>query len=217
VADQDLEGPGVFEAKTKGPWPYRELKKEGISDGEKLQVMHYLGLTGWQWALYACLEPVSWQLFTAIIMRDNDAIELMHTAGDRFWKEVTEGPAPYRLLPSDRRCQRCPWRWTCHGDALADEEPQTIQQIESEKLVNLLAQRDSILAEEKALAELKQETIAQIKEVIGAPGTVMCGERKILWKRTTRKQFQTTAFKKACPEIYSQYVEEKPFEMFNVY
>jgi predicted phage-related endonuclease len=217
VTDQDLEGPGVFEAKTKGPWPFRDLKKNGISDGEKLQVMHYLGLTGWEWALYACLEPVSWQLYTRIITRDNEALDMMRVAGDRFWKEVTEGPAPYRLMPTDKRCQRCPWRWTCHGDALAEPAISEMEQMDDERLVNLISRRDSILAEEKALAELKQQNIAEIKEVLGNPRTVMCGERKILWKRTTRKQFQTSVFKKEHAEIYSQYVEEKPFETFNVY
>lgn len=212
------EGPGVAEFKTKGPFPFQKLLKTGIPDVEKLQVQHYIGLTGFSWGLYACLEPVSWRLFVQFVDQDNEALALMLKVGEQFMREVEEGPAPFKLMSSDRRCQTCEFRWTCHGEALVDATiASETEEIEDPYLAKLIEERDEIQEANKEGEESLDDNTRKIKEHLGEHRKVRVGDRPIVWKLSTRKSFDSKKLEAEKPDIYEQYVNETSYEYFRVF
>jgi len=212
------EGSGVAEFKTKGPFPFQKLTKTGIPDTEKLQVQHYLGLTGFKWGLYACLEPVYWRLFIQFVDRDEAALKLMREVGETFMREVQEGPAPFKLMSSDKRCQTCEFRWTCHGEALVDATiASETEEIEDPYLAGLVTDRDSLQEMTKENEELLDENTRKIKEHLGQQRKVKVGDRPIIWKMASRKVLDTKKLQAEKPEVYEAYVNELSYEFFRVY
>ena len=109
---------GVLEVKTAGQFVFRTFKADTLPESYVLQVQHYLALTGCMWGAFAVLWPDGWELLHFDIKRHDELISSMRTAGELFWRSVTEGPDPVRLDAEDRRCRSCPFRHTCQGVAL---------------------------------------------------------------------------------------------------
>jgi predicted phage-related endonuclease len=176
-------------------------------------------MTGWEWGMYACLEPVSWELFVQFVDRDDQAIELMITVGERFWRGVTEGPAPPRLLSSDKRCQTCPFRWTCHGEGLLttssinDENAETI---EDSYLSKLIERRDLISTQRDEINQMMDENTQLIKDHLKKHRKVICGSRPVIWKLTERTRLDTAKLKQDAPDIYDKYSTQGQSEYFRV-
>ena len=159
---------GIFEAKSKGPFPFKSLVSRGVPVGEVLQCTHYTVLYKLDFAIHYALEPVTWKTHFTRIEPDSGLISDMIVLGERIWKSVTEGPLPERLDATSKQCQSCPWRWSCQGEALyraAELEPGSDEVVEVEEgaLLDLQSEILEIKELKKELEEREQEINAEAK------------------------------------------------------
>jgi predicted phage-related endonuclease len=208
VGDSD-HATGVFEAKTKGPWPFKALQSEGVPEREILQLQHYLQLTGWEWALYAALEPVSWQWYFAEVKWDMKAIDQMMIAGDRFWRMVENGPAPDRLMPEDKRCQKCAWRLTCQGAAFNpqfEKAEGAAEELDDNALRMMLEEYDRVDEVLNQAKELREKAREKIRLHLGdKPRKVKIDGRGLVMYETHQKRIDSAAIKRDLPDVYAKY------------
>lgn len=167
-------GPGSLSLKCPNSFVFRKAKRDGVGDGYILQIQHEIGITNWQWGAFGLFCADQWDMIHFDVDRDESLITEIRKAGESFWREVEFGPAPEKLKPEDRRCQSCPFRTQCQGEALyggtsvdsADvpvlnelaplcRELQELQQLESEAGELVSAKKEAIktLMGELALAD----------------------------------------------------------------
>jgi len=118
VPAKDGRPTGLLEIKIPGTFMFKRNKTEGIAESTMLQLQHGLGVTGWQWGSPVIFEPSSWDLLWWDVERDEELIRMIRRKAFEFWCLVDNGPAPDRLDPDDKRCQRCEFRTSCQGEAL---------------------------------------------------------------------------------------------------
>jgi len=100
---------------------------------------------------------------------DVDADPVIHQRileeGPAFWALVQNGPAPDKLEPDDRRCQKCEYRVSCHGDAFVPlaEESDYEQDASLGPLAREYVERRELKAQaEELLDETKAELTAKL-------------------------------------------------------
>jgi predicted phage-related endonuclease len=153
--------PVVLEVKTKGPFPFAVVKKDGPPAEEQAQAQHYLGATGWRQASIAYFEPVNWSLLPVPVGRDPIALKMMLDAGGEFWRRnVSEGVAPGRLDPRSRACKGCPWFHTCQGEVAWDGI-----ETDGEYTENTDPAVAAMVAERVAIAEVQKDLDAALDTV----------------------------------------------------
>lgn len=118
-AHKKKDGPGVLEVKTKNTYAWQKIKKGSAPDEEVAQIQHYMILTGLSWGVLWYMDPSDFdRAFPVLVGSDLELTAQMLVAGERLWKQVTEGPLPDQLEPDDKRCRRCSYRLTCQGERL---------------------------------------------------------------------------------------------------
>lgn len=165
-------GPGYLECKSANEWMFKKLMQEGVPHDYILQVNHGLAVTGYQWGVFAVLEP-SGGNFAAFpyVFRPNLAAEQIKRA-EAFWATLEAGVMP-EVKVNDQRCRTCLWRRSCPRSkqllAERDKEFTAEGYVEdnSPELVTLLAD----YKEASEIADQKAETVdnikAQIKTAVG--------------------------------------------------
>jgi predicted phage-related endonuclease len=210
---------GIFEAKSKGPFPFKSLLRNGPPVGEVLQCTHYGAQYKRDNAIHYALEPVTWKTHPTFLEVDHGLIEDMIVLGERIWKMVTEGPLPPRLDAASSHCQSCPWRWSCQGDALytaaeikRTEDGQEIIEVEEGDLLDLQSEILEIKGLKKELADRENEINQQAKAIIGTPQKVLVAGRSVNWYEYDRASFDRARFSKEHPELEKKYVKHKKVE-----
>ena len=79
----------------------------------------------------------------------------------------------------------------------------------AEELKELKAMREELDAEIAAIEE-------EIKQEMGDKETLIAGSFKITWKAVTSSRFDSSAFKKAMPELAAQYTKTTTTRRFTV-
>ena len=212
----EADGLGVLELKTKAPQMMMKLHREGIPEGELLQVQHYLTLTGRWWGAYFALDVLDFdRSYMGVIQHDADLEAQMLTAGERFWKQVTEGPLPDRLEPEDNRCRKCIYRDTCQGERMLFIAPA----IEGDYveccdpcLPELIQEHEELKRLSKDIKDLKKAKQQEIQDLTGAgKWQDLSGLRTVVAQRQ-RVALDQAQLKSEMPEIYEKY--KKPGNPF---
>lgn len=79
----------------------------------------------------------------------------------------------------------------------------------AEELKELKAMREELDAE---IASIEEE----IKQEMGDKETMIAGAFKITWKAITSSRFDSTAFKKAMPELAAQFTKTTTIRRFSI-
>lgn len=85
---------GVLEVKIPNVSTYMRYQREGLGDYINIQLQHYLAVTGKPWGAVYIWSPEVWQGFTVEAKQDPAIIDLIYSAGDKFWKHVEAGTMP---------------------------------------------------------------------------------------------------------------------------
>ena len=209
------KGPGVLECKSVGRNMFLHIKQEGIPSSWLLQMQHGMFITGRSWASIAVLWAEQWEFITFDVDRDDELIDSIIKAGERFWKQVEFGPAPDRLDINDKRCKRCPYRTSCQGEALL-ESVKYDDDIEFDDnlspLVSSLVELEMVASETKALIDEKK---GKIKELIGDRPVVDCEGYRLHYKPIETRRINTRKLKSEAPDIYEKYATmsvSRPFK-----
>lgn len=202
---------GILECKTTGEWRWRQIERDGLPQEWVLQLQHYLSLTGCSWGALAILEPTGWRLRVAQFEHDRGLEHQMMVAGDRFWAQVENGPAPEKLDISDNRCKSCPYLETCHGDTLdriaAEEasDDESLEVMTDVVLERLLRQRQEIAAVLDRAREALDDVNEKIKAHLGGPSRVAIGPYRVYYTESTRTSLDTRRLKTELPEVFERY------------
>lgn len=84
---------------------------------------------------------------------------------------------------------------------------------EMEAKIHELRQLQALIAEAEAEAEAIRD---EIKAAMGEQETLLVGEYKVTWKAVTSTRLDTTALKKALPEVAERFARETTTRRFNV-
>ena len=223
----DERGPGVLECKSANLFVYNKFVKEGLPQNYILQLQHELLASGYAWGAWAVLHPDSWRMTTFEVLPDAELQNAIIQHSQSFWPKVENGPAPDRLDVSDRRCQKCLFRLTCHADEIA---ALVMQENDSSTDVEIDASLAPLITEWNeawdAEAEAKQNAEAieeRLKEAIGERQAIDAGIARVYYKSVAgRESFDKKAFLKAHPELAAE-VKEKfvtkglPYRTLKIY
>ena len=87
--------PGILEIKAPRASKFYALEDEGVPAHYQVQVQHYLGVTGLQWADFCAWNADAFRLLIVRIQRDDSVIRLMWDVAREFWeRHVLTGIAP---------------------------------------------------------------------------------------------------------------------------
>ena len=199
------EGPGVLECKTAGRRTddWGEPGTDEVPPWYASQIIHYLAVTGRDWADLAVLFLSEREFAIYRVRRDEELIEHILAEEQRFWREHVEAgvPPPPRSLEDIRKL------WP------RDDGSEAVASPEVEAAIQRLRQ---IREESKRLREAEQEAKAVVQEAMGTAAVLVApdGRRLATWKAsrdTTVTDWRAVAeaLKAAVPEaVWEQAVAE---------
>lgn len=187
---------GILEVKTVGMRRAADWDS-GVPLYYLTQVMHYMSVTGYQYAWVAVL--IGGQEFREYyIERDEQDIQAINDAVDTFWRDFVETDTAPALIGNDPEANAL---LSQHSDpstefiAMLDEDVSMLDELQEIK-----DQMDD-LKHRKTLIE------NQIKDLIGDNKGIETETKRITWVRSTRSSFDKKAFDAAHPGITNDYMK----------
>jgi len=193
---------GVLEIKTARSardWGEESQGIDGVPLYYQAQVLHYLSVTGREYAHLCVFFRDSCEYRTYLIKPDAKDLEAVNNAVNTFWHDYVEADKMPALVPDD-------------VSKLADAYPvedEIIGRAEDNMQFNELVEAYRLAAVEEKEAGAKKklaqaELLAIIGENLGAASDVYEVRRVV--RNVAR--FDTKAFKAAYPELYKQFTPE---------
>lgn len=219
IVDPSRDELGLLELKTMMREQYYDLKKNGMRTEHILQVQWGYMVTGLAWGAYGSLWPDGWDMIHFPVEPDKKLMDALFTEGYLAWKEVQgELALPDRLNPNDKRCQVCPFRRSCQGDALLKLLDQADASVDNSlpltQAVEQFVDAKEILENAEALVrEARVDLEAQLgdRTVVDTPG------HRIYFKPQTRRGLDTKRLKKDHPDVTEGYEKETVSRPLRVY
>lgn len=187
---------GILEVKTVGMRRAADWDN-GVPLYYLTQVMHYMSVTGYQYAWVAVL--IGGQEFREYyIERDEADIQAINDAVDTFWRDFVETDTAPALIGNDPEANAL---LSQHSDpstefiAMFDEDVSMLDELQEIK-----DQMDD-LKHRKTLIE------NTIKDLIGDNKGIETETKRITWVRSTRSSFDKKAFDAAHPGITNDYMK----------
>ena len=193
------DGRGGLECKTVG---YRSADHWvfGTPDYYLAQIQHYLSVTGWDW--WWCAVLIGGQEYREyFIQRDEEDIKAINAAVDMFWNGyVVPGVIPKMTGRGNE------------GAALTGmyEDPTKEYLPVFDSDFPELSQSAELQREIKAMQERKKALDNQIKARIGDSRGMESESVRCTWVRSHVKRLDEGRLKAEKPELYGEYVIEKP-------
>lgn len=187
---------GILEVKTVGMRRAADWDN-GVPLYYLTQVMHYMSVTGYQYAWVAVL--IGGQEFREYyIERDEQDIQAINDAVDTFWRDFVETDTAPALIGNDPEANAL---LSQHSDpstefiAMLDED------------VSMLDELQEIKDQMEDLKHRKTLIENQIKDLIGDNKGIETETKRITWVRSTRSSFDKKAFDAAHPGITQDYMK----------
>lgn len=204
--DRDiLNTPGMLEIKTTGRRDHwGEPGSADIPDYYLAQVMHYMGITGREWADVAVLfSGQEMQIYH--VERDDEFVESLFTVERRFWENhvLTDEP------PAPDSSDEASAMWsstrpgTVQGNALALTSAESLYRIK-EEIKRLKSEQDRLELELKKQMEDIGDTL------------MVDGKKVATWKVQKARRFDSKAFEADHPDLYDEYKAEKESRVFRL-
>ncbi len=95
LAVDGVESTGILEIKCPGLRVMAKVKAHGLSDYMTVQLMHYLGVYGYEWGSFCLFNAENWDVVYFDLEADQDFIGAMVEKEGEFWNNhVLTGTAP---------------------------------------------------------------------------------------------------------------------------
>lgn len=190
---------GVLECKTVGARRASDWD-EGVPIYYLTQVFHYLSVTGYKFAWVAVL--IGGQDYREFyIARDNEDIQAVDNAVDRFWNDYVVPGVPPALVGSKTE-----------ADAIlashSNPSDEYVSMLDAD--VPFLDEYVQLKEQEKAIKERKQFLENLLKESIGDRKGLQTETRRVTWSRSTAQTFDQKALKEQQPDIFKQFLKSTP-------
>ena len=188
---------GVLEIKTSrndADW------KDGIPAYYLTQVMHYLSVTGREFAWVAVQFDSDWlwEYREYRIERDEEDIAAINAAVDTFWHEFVEADVMPVLVGTAGEAQGLTQMFaTPTVESFTTTDADTLQLVSD--------YQDASEREKQAKAD-KQTASTLLMAKIGEHKQMFTDTAKVTWSRSEQERFDTKRFKADHPDLYAQYV-----------
>jgi predicted phage-related endonuclease len=215
-----VEAPGDLEIKTRGEGPWYRIQRSGPFPSDLLQPQWSMFVTGHTWGALAVLGVFGGlPLLHYDVERDNELIDIFRVEGEEFAERVWgKGLIPTPTIPAtDRRCKVCPWRQTCRGEQIDEQEVADLKamrksgkplfQVNNPELSTTLSDLQLMKSERKALDDAIE--LAQHKAVDligeGVEGALVRGFGKVYVMPSKFNGIDQHRLKTEQPDIYQAY------------
>ena len=141
------------------------------------------------------------------LTRDNQFIKVLIEAEHDFWKKVEDMIPP----PIDGTRASCELIKRMYPQAEKEKEIQLPYEA-----YQLILQYDQVSEEEKQAQLIKNEAANKLKNMLGTARKGFIHDRQVIWQNVASKRFDSKAFKKKCPEIYEEYLNEISYRRFSI-
>lgn len=187
---------GILEVKTVGMRRAADWDN-GVPLYYLTQVMHYMSVTGYQYAWVAVL--IGGQEFREYyIERDEADIKAINDAVDTFWRDFVETDTAPALIGNDPEANAL---LSQHSDpstefiAMLDEDVSMLDELrEIKDQINDLKHRKTLIEN-------------TIKDLIGDNKGIETETKRITWVRSVRSSFDKKTFEEANPGVIQDYMK----------
>lgn len=187
---------GILEVKTVGMRRAADWDN-GVPLYYLTQVMHYMSVTGYQYAWVAVL--IGGQEFREYyIERDEQDIQAINDAVDTFWRDFVETDTAPALIGNDPEANALLSQYS-------DPSTEFIAMLDED--VSMLDELQEIKDQMDDLKHRKTLIENQIKDLIGDNKGIETETKRITWVRSTRSSFDKKAFDAAHPGITQDYMK----------
>jgi len=188
----DGNGWGVLEiktARTASDW------SDGVPDYYLTQVLHYLDVTGRDYAYVAVFFRDTCEFAEYHVDRDEDDVACIRAAVDDFWNDyVLEDVMPMVVGTSGEASDLASMWPSGSGFTPAGTEADEL----------IAAYQDAARRERQAKAE-KTEASTKLIELIGDAKGLSTDVARVTWVRGERETFDVRALKAKQPDVYARY------------
>lgn len=183
-----------------------EKLDESVPDYIQCNCVHSIAVNEAPAILLACLNPVTMEVYRQIYEPEQDAIDALMEAEERFYNQYI---VP-RIPPPPETHEDLKLRWPEHTAGKRVTATYEIEQAWSELV--------AIRATAKYAERRKQNLSLTIKAFMedGEALVNQYGHVIATWKNHLHTAFDTTRFKKACPDLWEEYAEDRPQRTFLV-
>lgn len=210
---------GVLEIKTCGQRQWYKVKREGLPYAYIAQMQHSLMITGLNTGEFAVFWPDGWKMVSFPVDRDEQMGQHIMDACLKFWVQVQNGPAPDALPPTDPRCERCPWRTSCQGAALAAVCKEAVDGGFDGTLGSLAEEYFQAKEMSQEAEDLYEGVKERMRAVMGARSAVETIGARIYYRGQTSMRWDTKALDKDHPELSARYKKasvSRPLRVFPI-
>ena len=190
-----------------GAWGVLEIKTSRSDDGWKdgipayylTQVMHYLSVTGrdFAWVAVQFDSDWLWEYREYRIERDEDDIAAINAAVDTFWHDFVEADVMPVLVGTAGEAQGLTQMFAVPtSESFTDTDPETLQLVSD--------YQDAAEREKQAKAD-KQESGTKLMAKVGDHKALITDTAKVTWVRSESERFDLKRFKRDHPELAAEY------------
>lgn len=194
---------GILEIKTAGQFRAEDWEC-GVPPYYLPQVIHYLAVTGWEFAYFAVLiGGQSYKEF--FIERDESDIEALINLERQFWDMVKSDTAPQVT------------GYSSDSDILFKQFPKSddlVEPVDDFPRFNAhIEEIQNIKTEIKELTTKKDELENSIKKLIGNNKGLYSDVYQVTWLRSESESFDKKSFQEEHPDLYTNYTNKKTRNM----
>ena len=192
----DKRGVGFLECKAVSNFNFRKIEFYGLPDEYVFQKEHYFYVANgfYKWGAFAILNRDNGRLLTFDVSPEHELYAEALPKLKDFWHCVETNTPPSVELPPLPDVPK-------YEGKLEDFNSDAM-------LADLLKEYDEAAAILADATELTDNVKKQIAEHLASHEAVECGGKRIFYRSTRSKRFDTTRFKSEHPSIYDRYTKE---------
>ena len=210
IANLDRVGVGektFLECKTTILYNAHLWEDDKIPEGYMLQVQHYMYVCGFKYCYIACLiggQNFVWKK----IKRDDELINMMIEIEKNFWFNHVIAKVPPSIVGGEADSKLLEKLYpNSENNTEIELSCEAIEYIEK---LNKLKEQKKELEEQIINCENYLKNALQENEI----GNI--DNYKVVWKTSTRKSFDSKAFKEENEELYKKYLKESQSRRFSI-
>lgn len=195
-----------LECKTASEYTKKQWENEEIPMSYMLQCQWYMLVTGYKKWYIAVLIGGN-KFIYKLIDRDEELIESIKSIAIDFWENNVLKLNPPMLDGSNASTELLKQQYPTSVGGEIKLDNSVLDKIERIEELN---------TQIKELEEEKKTHENQIKDMLKENEVGTVGDRKVVWKNSTRQTFDTKTFKTKYPKLYSEFLKNSASRRFTI-
>lgn len=204
---------------------FMQLKMNGLQEAYILQIQQQINLCNAEKGSVAIFCAETADFLTWDVPRDEAMFKEILRAEISFWGLVEKKIEPEKLPCEDKRCGRCDYRITCHGNLLSQQllehihsegNPALTVDTTFEPLVNQYQEAKAIMDE---AAEYLAEVQDKVKQAMGDRQAVQTYRARIYFRPQESWRWDTKLLASKYPELEKEFkkkITTRPLRIYGI-